>query len=69
MKMKEKIVIIGSSVAAISAIESVREKDKNIRLIVITKEKDLFYSRPLISYLNISDKQFYYRDKNFYKKK
>ncbi|MDO8735326.1 MAG: NAD(P)/FAD-dependent oxidoreductase, partial [Elusimicrobiota bacterium] len=64
----EKIVIIGSSVAAISAIETIREKNKNLPITVITKEMDLFYSRPLISYVNLSYNQRYYRDKNFFRK-
>ena len=67
MKM-EKIVIIGSSVAAISAIETIREKNKNLHITVITTEKDLFYSRPLISYADLTDGQRYYRDKNFFRK-
>lgn len=68
MKSSEKIVIIGSSVAAISAIEAIRERNKIIPITVITREKGLSYSRPLISYSDISDRQLYYRDKNFYKK-
>lgn len=64
----EKIVIIGSSVAAISAIETIREKNKNLPITVITKDIDLFYSRPLISYINFTDGQRYYRDKNFFRK-
>jgi len=68
MKSSEKIVIIGSSVAAISAIETIREKNKNLLITVITKDKDLFYSRPLISHINLTDGQRYYRDKNFFRK-
>ncbi|MDD5686449.1 MAG: FAD-dependent oxidoreductase [Elusimicrobia bacterium] len=68
MKKKEKIVIIGSSVAAISAIESIRDNNKELSITVITKEKNISYSKPLISHLNITPNQFYYRDKNFYKK-
>ncbi|HAM38304.1 MAG: hypothetical protein A2474_05620 [Elusimicrobia bacterium RIFOXYC2_FULL_34_12] len=62
----EKIVIIGSSVAAISAIETIRSKDKKVKITVITKDKEISYSKPLISYLNISKEQFYYRDKSFF---
>ncbi|MBI5574609.1 MAG: NAD(P)/FAD-dependent oxidoreductase [Elusimicrobia bacterium] len=68
MKSSGKIVIIGSSVAAISAIETIREKNKNLPITVITKDRDLFYSRPLISYTNFTDEQRYYRDKNFFRK-
>ncbi|MFA5778818.1 MAG: FAD-dependent oxidoreductase [Elusimicrobiota bacterium] len=68
MKRSEKIVIIGSSVAAISAIETIREKNKNLPITVITKDMDLFYSRPLISYTNFTDGQRYYREKNFFRK-
>lgn len=68
MKGNGKIVIIGSSVAAISAIETIREKNKNLPITVITKDINLFYSRPLISYINFTDKQRYYRAKNFFRK-
>ena len=65
---KENIVIIGSSVAAISAIDTIRNKDKNISITVVTKEKNVSYSKPLISYVNLTDEQSYYRDKNYFKK-
>jgi len=68
MKSSEKIVIIGSSVAAVSAIETIREINKNLPITVITKDMDLLYSRPLISYANFTDRQRYYRNKNFFRK-
>jgi len=68
VREKEKIVIVGSSVAAISAIETIREENKNLPVTVITTEKDLFYSRPLISYADLTYGQRYYRDKNFFRK-
>jgi len=42
-------VIIGYSVAAISAIKSIREIDKTSEITVLTNESSV-YSRPLISY-------------------
>ncbi|OQA92465.1 MAG: NADH-dependent phenylglyoxylate dehydrogenase subunit epsilon [Elusimicrobia bacterium ADurb.Bin231] len=69
MKNKNNaIVIVGSSVAAVSAIEAVRSVNEDVSITVVTKEKNIFYSRPLISYLNITRKQFYYRDTDFFVK-
>ncbi len=63
-------VIIGNSTAGISAIESIREIDKGNKIIVISDELYLNYSRPLISYLlgkKITIDRIKYRDENFYK--
>ena len=65
----EKYVIIGNSVAAISAIESIRERDKISLLTVVSKEPYFAYSRPLISYYlegKVKPEKMYYRDKQFY---
>jgi NAD(P)H-nitrite reductase large subunit len=53
-------------VAAVSAIEAIRSRDRECKITVITKEKDVCYSRPLISYQGLRDEQFYYRDKKFF---
>ncbi len=68
-----KIVIIGNSVAAINAIEAIREKDKVSEIEVISDESYMAYSHPLLPNLVIgnisrSDKRFYYRSKDFYDK-
>jgi NAD(P)H-nitrite reductase large subunit len=66
-----KYLIIGNSVAAIAAIEAIREKDQKGDITLISDESQFVYSRPLISYLlagNIKVEQMYYRGKNFYEK-
>ena len=46
-----RYVIIGGSAAAIGCIEGVRSVDKTGEIILITRETEWNYSRPLISYL------------------
>lgn len=63
-------VIIGSSAAGISAVEAIRTKDKDSKIIVISDEKKPLYSRCLISYLlagTIDEKKIWYRKDNFFK--
>ncbi len=43
-------VIIGSGVAGITAVESIRSQDKQSRIIMIGDEKDRYYSRPGLAY-------------------
>jgi NAD(P)H-nitrite reductase large subunit len=66
-----KYLIIGNSVAAIAAVEAIREKDGKSDITLISDEPQFMYSRPLISYLlagNVKVEQMYYREKNFYEK-
>ncbi len=60
------IVIIGGSVSAVSAIESIRQRNKSVPLTVVTAENDVCYSRPLISHIGLKKEQFYYRDRKFF---
>ena len=63
-------VIIGCSAAGISAIEAIRAKDKDSKIIVITDEKNPLYSRCLISYLlagTIDENKIWYRPGSFFK--
>lgn len=63
-------VIIGSSAAGISAIEAIRTKDKDSKIIVVSDEKRPLYSRCLISYLlagTIDEKNIWYRKDGFFK--
>src|SRR3989338_8826461 len=63
-------VIIGSSAAGISAIEAIRAKDKDSKIVVISDEKKPLYSRCLISYLlagTIEEKKIWYRKDSFFK--
>ncbi|MCS7233959.1 MAG: FAD-dependent oxidoreductase [Synergistetes bacterium] len=69
--MESKYLIVGNSVAAIAAIESIREEDKNGSLTVVSDEKVYNYSRPLISYYlggKIDEGNIYFREKDFYSK-
>ena len=43
-------VIIGNSAAAIGCVEAIRKVDQESKIILISKEKEFTYSRPLISY-------------------
>jgi len=64
-------VIIGNGIAAISAIESIRENDKRSKITVISDEPQSNYSRPLISYFlgrQVSLDKIGFRGKDFYKK-
>ncbi|WP_035589266.1 NAD(P)/FAD-dependent oxidoreductase [Hippea jasoniae] len=66
-----RIVIVGNSVAAINAIEAIREKDKISSITVISDENYRAYSHPLLPNLVIgevsrSEERFYYRRQKFY---
>lgn len=64
-----KYLIIGNSVAAINATETIREYDKKNHIILVSSEPYHTYSRPLISYFLagvIKENEIFYRDKNFY---
>jgi len=64
-----RYVIVGNSVAAIGAIEAIRNRDKTGLVTVISDEPYFVYSRPLISYLlagKVDEERMLYRKKNFY---
>ncbi len=66
-----KIVIVGNSVAAINAVEAIREKDKISSITIISDENYRAYSHPLLPNLVIgevsrSEDRFYYRRPGFY---
>ena len=66
-----KYLIIGNSVAAIAAVEAIRERDEKGDITLISDESQFVYSRPLISYLlagNVTGEQMFYREKNFYER-
>ena len=52
------VVIIGNSKAAIEAIKSFRQYDKDSHLTVISKEEHFAYSRPLIA-------EYLYKEKSY----
>ena len=63
-------VIVGNGIAAQSAIKAIRENDQQNKIIVISDEPFVNYSRPLISYLlakQVKRKNMPYYDEVFYK--
>ena len=65
---KMRYVIIGNSVAAIGAIEAIRNRDKTGSVTVISDEPYSVYSRPLISYLlagKVDENMMFYGKKEF----
>lgn len=64
-----KIVIIGNGVAGISAAEAIRNKSKDIEIVMYSDEKFYHYSRPrVIEYLSgkISSERLIIKNKEFY---
>ncbi|KUK14486.1 MAG: NAD(P)/FAD-dependent oxidoreductase [Synergistetes bacterium] len=69
--MESKYAIIGNSVAAVGAIEAIREIDKEGLITVVSDENVYNYSRPLISYYlggKVEERNMYFRDKGFYER-
>jgi NAD(P)H-nitrite reductase large subunit len=63
-------VIIGNSAAGIAAIEAIRQRDKESKVIVISDEGYSAYCRCLISYFlagEVKEEKLLYRPENFYK--
>ena len=46
-----RTVIIGNSAAAVGCIEGLRALDPEREIVVLSREKEHVYGRPLISYL------------------
>ncbi len=68
---KAKYVIIGNSAAAVGAIEGIRQIDASGSIILVSKECEHTYSRPLISYLlkgAADEEKMKYRKDDFYSK-
>ena len=66
-----KVLIIGNSAAAIGCIEGIRSHDLQTQITVLTDEKYMAYSRPLISYYlwgKAEKKNMHYREDDFYEK-
>ena len=64
-----RYVIVGDSFAATSAIEGIRSRDQQGEIIVINKENEKAYYRPLISYVLYGKSKIeniYQRDDKFY---
>ena len=65
-----RYVIAGNSVAAVSAIEAIRKRDREAEIVVISPEKYTAYCRPLITYVLARDVEEFrlpYKRESFYK--
>ena len=66
----ENFVIIGNGAAGYHAADSIRKRNKNCSITIISSENFLTYYRPVLSgYLSksVSDQNFYVCNKNWYK--
>ena len=66
----KQFIIIGNSAAGISAVEAIRKKDKESKIIVISDEDYPAYCRCLISYYlagEVKEDKLLYRPEHFYK--
>ena len=66
----KQFVIIGNSAAGIAAVEAIRKKDKESKIIVLSDEDYSAYCRCLISYYlagDIKEEKISYRPEDFYK--
>jgi len=66
----KQFVIIGNSAAGIAAVEAIRQKDKESKIVVISDEDYPAYCRCLISYYlagEVKEDKILYRPETFYK--
>jgi len=66
----KQFVIIGNSAAGIAAVEAIRQRDKDSKLVVISDEDYSAYCRCLISYYlagEVKEEKILYRPESFYK--
>jgi len=69
-QLMKQFVIIGNSAAGIAAVEAIRVRDKDSKIIVISDEAYPAYCRCLISYYlakQVKEEKVIYRPQNFYK--
>jgi len=68
--MAKQFIIIGNSAAGIAAVEAIRLRDKESKIIVISDEDYSAYCRCLISYYlagEVKEEKILYRPESFYK--
>ncbi|MFB3894228.1 MAG: NAD(P)/FAD-dependent oxidoreductase [Phycisphaerae bacterium] len=68
---KTTYLILGNSTAAVNAVEAIRERDREGSMVVVAREPQHVYSRPLISYRlagKVDDARMDYRDRAFYER-
>ncbi|MBU3958804.1 MAG: FAD-dependent oxidoreductase, partial [Candidatus Omnitrophica bacterium] len=66
----KQYIIIGNSAAGIAAVEAIRKRDKESKIVVISDEDYPAYCRCLISYYlaqDIKEEKILYRPESFYK--
>ena len=66
---KERILIIGGSSAAISAVEAIRSRDGETEVTMVTKEKHLPYTPTVLPYFvkgKVDEKNLFLRERNFF---
>ncbi|MBN1156839.1 NAD(P)/FAD-dependent oxidoreductase [Candidatus Woesearchaeota archaeon] len=71
MRKDKMIVIIGNSVAAIAAVEAIREENAKTEITLVSSEPNHVYSRPMIPgflYGKYDEKRMQFRDDEFYKR-
>jgi len=65
-----KVLILGSSAAAISCADTLRKNNKDMEITVVGKEKTMPYYRPQLSHMLCNDevdKKFFLKEETFYK--
>jgi len=70
LDIETKYLIVGNSVAAISAIEGIRSCDRKGECTVLTAEGETIYSRPMLAHLvagELSEGEILFRSGNFFK--
>ncbi|MBO8158717.1 FAD-dependent oxidoreductase [Thermosyntropha sp.] len=68
----EKFVIIGSGIAALTAAENIRKRNRTASIIMLTEEKYLPYYRPVLSDLlseDLPEKKIYIHDEEWYRER
>jgi len=66
----KQFIIIGNSAAGIAAVEAIRQRDKDSKIIVVSDEDYSAYCRCMISYYlagDVKEDKILYRPKDFYK--
>ena len=68
--MKKRYVVIGAGIAGITAAETIRSLDQDGEIMIFSKEKELPYSRPMLSkspLLSLGLKSFALHDEEWYR--
>ncbi len=67
---RTEYLILGNSTAAVAAIEAIRGHDRDSPIVLLSRERQHTYSRPLISHLlagELNQEQLNFRPKSFYR--